>query len=133
MTIYITGTKPLCNVMCLLVVFTVATFIGAIQADAAVDENTVAVWLFEEGAGQVVKDASGNGNHGTFAGNPKWVKGKFGTGLEFPGDSSGSVSLLLQLRNPLTFWSPSGILAGAVLPLPPSGLIQKPLPFPATI
>ena len=91
MAIYITGTKPFCSVLCLLVVFTVSTFIGAIQVDAAVDENTVAVWLFEEGAGNVVKDASGNGHDGEFEGSPKWVKGKFGTGLEFPGDSSGYV------------------------------------------
>ena len=69
MAIYITGTKLFCNVLCLLVVFSISTFIGAIQADAAVDENTVAVWLFEEGAGEGrAKDASGNGHDGEFAG-----------------------------------------------------------------
>ena len=74
-----------------MVVFSISTFIGAIQADAAVDKNTVAVWLFEEGAGNVVKDASGNGHDGEFEGSPKWVKAKFGTGLEFPGDAGGYV------------------------------------------
>lgn len=59
--------------------------------DAAVDKNTVAVWLFEEGAGRTVKDASGNGHDGKFKGNPKWVKAKFGTGLEFPGDARGYI------------------------------------------
>ena len=60
-------------------------------ADAAVDKHTVAVWLFEEGAGKTVKDASGNGHDGKFAGSPKWVKAKFGTGLELPGDAGGYV------------------------------------------
>ena len=62
---------------------------ASVTAFAAVDENTVAVWLFEEGAGKVVKDASGNGHDAKFAGSPKWVKAKFGTGLEFPGDAGG--------------------------------------------
>lgn len=63
--------------------------LASVTAFAAVDENTVAVWLFEEGAGKVVKDASGNGHDAKFAGSPKWVKAKFGTGLEFPGDAGG--------------------------------------------
>lgn len=62
---------------------------ASLSASAAVDKNTVAVWLFEEGTGKVVKDASGNGHDATFAGSPKWVKAKFGTGLEFPGDAGG--------------------------------------------
>ena len=62
---------------------------ASLSASAAVDENTVAVWLFEEGTGKVVKDASGNGHDAEFAGSPKWVKAKFGTGLEFPGDAGG--------------------------------------------
>lgn len=60
-------------------------------AEAAVDKHTVAVWLFEEGAGKVAKDASGNGHDGKFAGSPKWVKAKFGTGLELPGDAGGYI------------------------------------------
>lgn len=62
---------------------------ASVPASAAVDDNTVAVWLFEEGAGKTVKDASGNGHDAEFAGSPKWVKAKFGTGLEFPGDAGG--------------------------------------------
>lgn len=71
------------NIMWLSLLFT------SMPASAAVDENTVAVWLFEEGGGKVVKDASGNGHDAKFAGSPKWVKAKFGTGLEFPGDAGG--------------------------------------------
>lgn len=83
--------KSFCSLPYLLIVLAIATVMCGIQVNAAVDENTVAVWLFEEGAGEVVKDASGNGHDGDFEGSPKWVKGKFGTGLEFPGDSSGYV------------------------------------------
>ena len=79
------------NVPYLFILLAVATLMNGIQVDAAVDENTVAVWLFEEGAGKVAKDASGNGHDGKFEGSPKWVKGKFGTGLEFPGDAGGYV------------------------------------------
>ncbi len=69
----------------------ICLLLGGGNAPAAVDENTVAVWLFEEGAGKTVKDVSGNGHDGEFEGSLKWVKGKFGTGLEFPGDDSGYV------------------------------------------
>lgn len=88
---YIIDIKSFYSVPSLLIALIVAVLIGGVQADAAVDEHTVAVWLFEEGTGKVVKDASGNGHDGEFAGSPKWVKGKFGTGLEFPGDAGGYV------------------------------------------
>ncbi len=92
MTLYITDTKSFYNLLHLLIAITVVTLIHTgIHTEAAVDKHTVAVWLFEEGAGKVVKDASGNGHDGEFAGNPKWVKGKFGTGLEFPGDTDGYI------------------------------------------
>ena len=58
---------------------------------AAVDKHTVAVWLFEEGSGKTVRDASGNGHHGEITGKLNWVKGKLGKGLEFPGDGSGYI------------------------------------------
>lgn len=73
------------------VALTVLILLGGVFAEAAVDKHTVAIWLFEEGAGRIVKDASGNGHDGKFAGNPKWVKAKFGTGLELPGDAGGYV------------------------------------------
>ena len=47
----------------------------------------VGAWLFDEGQGDNIKDASGNGNHATIAdGDPKWVKGKFGMAMEFDGE-----------------------------------------------
>jgi len=47
--------------------------------------NAVGVWLFNEGAGAVAKDSSGNGNNGTLVNHTKWVDGKFSKALEFDG------------------------------------------------
>jgi hypothetical protein len=48
-------------------------------------ETIVGIWLFDEGAGKVARDASENGIDGKFEGAPKWVKGKFGMALELDG------------------------------------------------
>jgi hypothetical protein len=45
----------------------------------------VGLWLFDEGAGKTIKDFSSHRNNGTFEGNPKWGKGKFGLALELNG------------------------------------------------
>lgn len=69
----------------------VLVILSVMSTHAAVDKHTVAVWLFEEGNGKTVRDASGNGHNGKITGSLKWVKAKSGTGLEFPGDGSGYV------------------------------------------
>ena len=79
------------SIRCLFIATAVLALLGGLSIEAAVDEHTVAVWLFDEGAGDVVKDVSGNGHDGEFAGKPKWVKAEFGGGLEFPGNDSGYV------------------------------------------
>lgn len=48
-------------------------------------ENIVAVWLFDEGKGDTVKDTSGNGNNGKKKGGVDWADGKFGKALKFNG------------------------------------------------
>lgn len=88
---HITDTKFFHRPRHLFIAIAVLVMFGVLPTDAAVDEHTVAVWLFEEGSGKTVKDVSGNGHDGEFAGSPKWVKAKFGTGLEFPGDAGGYV------------------------------------------
>jgi hypothetical protein len=56
------------------------------QSVAKIDlETVVAMWLFDEGKGDVAKDSSGNGLDGEFVKAPKWVDGKFGKALEFNG------------------------------------------------
>ena len=53
---------------------------------SAVDpKNVAAVWLFDEGSGNVATDSSGNGNDGEFIGDPEWCDGVFDKALEFDG------------------------------------------------
>lgn len=64
--------------------FTTCWYVNTV--DANIDEGTIAgMWTFEDGKGETVTDESGNGSDGTFVGDLKWVKGKFGGGLEFDG------------------------------------------------
>ena len=51
----------------------------------AQDEHTVLLYTFETGAGQTVKDLSGNKNDGELMG-PKWGEGNPGGGLVFEGN-----------------------------------------------
>lgn len=53
----------------------------------AAEAKVVGQWLFDEGAGEVAKDTSGNKNDGTIK-NAKWVNGKFGKALDFNGANS---------------------------------------------
>lgn len=76
---------------------------------AAIDPGTIAgLWLFDEGAGNVAADSSGNGNDGVFMGDPTWIAGKFGSALEFDGDDYVSVndSNSLDMTDQITvmFW-----------------------------
>ena len=76
------------KVICILSLF--LTAIGYVNvADANIDEKTIqGMWTFEDGKGHTVTDLSGNGSDGTFVGDLKWVKGKFGGGLEFNGTNT---------------------------------------------
>ena len=71
-------------------------------------EDAIGVWLFDEGKGEVAKDSSANGNDGELIGGPKWVKGKFGQGLEFDGkgtsvetESADKLTALNSARRPI--------------------------------
>lgn len=46
----------------------------------------VAYWPLDEGSGEEIIDATGNGFDGTFQGDPQWTEGTQGTALEFDGD-----------------------------------------------
>lgn len=63
-------------------------FFGAMEAFSGIDKNTVGIWIFDEGKGEKVKDLTDNHNDGKIQGDVKWVKGKFGTALEFNGNGS---------------------------------------------
>ncbi len=74
----------------------------------AADPDLEAYWKFDEGSGNTAFDSSGNGNDGTFVGNPQWVAGKFGGALEFDGDDyvncGNGQSLQIQDQITLAFW-----------------------------
>jgi hypothetical protein len=52
----------------------------------SVHAETKALWLFDEGSGNIATDSSGNGCDGTIEG-AVYVQGKYGTGLKFDGKS----------------------------------------------
>ncbi len=71
------------TVICLALILTGLT--AATSYAKISEEDIAAMWLFNEGEGNVAKDATPNGNDATFNGNPKWVAGKFGKAISFDG------------------------------------------------
>ncbi|HGE72223.1 TPA: LamG domain-containing protein [Candidatus Poribacteria bacterium] len=78
---------------------------------AKIDLKTVVgLWLFDENTGTIAKDSSGNNNHGTLKGNVKWVTGKFGSAVEFPGADANYIEVpdsnTLDMNKQMTvmFW-----------------------------
>jgi len=58
----------------------------AFQSVAKVDlKSAIAVWLFDEGSGDVVKDYTENGNDGKLTNGPVWTEGKIGKAVKFDG------------------------------------------------
>lgn len=55
--------------------------------------DILAAWLFDEGAGEFLTDASGNNNDGKLINGPKWVKGKYGNALEFDASKKQRVEI----------------------------------------
>ena len=66
----------------------------SLKSHAQIDPKTVVgAWLFDSDPKDGVKDSSPNGHHGELKGNVKWVNGKFGNALEFPGTSGNLVNI----------------------------------------
>ena len=69
-------------------------FCMCLESQAQIDpESIVGVWLFDVDPANGVRDSSGNDHNGEINGNVKWVNGKFGGALEFPGQSGNLVSI----------------------------------------
>jgi hypothetical protein len=51
------------------------------------ENGLVGYWTFDEGVGNIVKDASNNGNDGTLINGPQWISGKYGSALKFDGSN----------------------------------------------
>ncbi|MBI1926301.1 LamG domain-containing protein [Candidatus Poribacteria bacterium] len=109
--------KTIVTTLTLVCISLILVGISPLQGSAKIDpQNIVGLWLFDDGAGKVAKDSSGNGNDGKFLGDPKWVDGKFGKALEFNGkdDSieAGSTGLLTGAKDrTIAFWVKSPNMA----------------------
>jgi chitodextrinase len=68
----------------LLLTTVLAVLAGVAVPNARATEGPVASYGFDDGAGSVVRDNSGNMRDGAIAG-ASWVPGRFGTALEFDG------------------------------------------------
>ena len=87
--------------------------------------DIIASWLFDEGSGKVLKDASGNGNDGEIFGTAKQVDGKFGKALFFDEGKTGvdyvSVpdSDILDIEEEITiaYWAKPESLGGLRMPI----------------
>jgi len=66
------------------VIFLLVIGYARISECVLLDENTIAYWSFDEGAGDTLKDHSENGNDGVIEG-AIWINGKHGSALEFNG------------------------------------------------
>ena len=67
-------------------VFALLCLIFAAQSNAAIDANTIeALWLFDDGSGNVIKDSSGNGRNGDIEGGSEWVAGRYDGALKLNG------------------------------------------------
>jgi hypothetical protein len=75
-------------------VFLMVSLIFFIGTSAfAVEEGLIGYWSFDEGKGDVAKDASGNNNDGKLVRGVKWVDGKFDKALQFDGTQRHKVEV----------------------------------------
>jgi hypothetical protein len=64
------------------------------ESEAKIDpDSIVGVWLFDRDPRDGVLDRSGKGHNGQLKGDVKWVQGKIGKALEFPGASGNLVEI----------------------------------------
>ncbi len=82
--------------------------VSAVNAfDALSDPFLVGWWGFDEGAGTLAADGSGNGNDGSLQGDALWVPGVHGEGLSLNGNNA-YVSTENSLLNDLTGFTLAG-------------------------
>lgn len=72
-------------------------------------EDCVAMLYFDEGTGDIAKDASGKDNNGKIHGGAKWVNGKFGKALDLDGSDdyveiTHDASLMVGEEHTIALW-----------------------------
>jgi len=78
--------------------------ISANSSYAQAREDTVAIWLFDEGSGKTVTDSFGS-HHGDIIGSLEWVDGQFGKALQFSGTRGDYVSVPHKNSLTLSSWT----------------------------
>jgi len=82
-----------------IIISTATLFLALLTLTASsVNAELVVYWSLDEGKGEDVIDATGNGYDGEFKGDPQWVEGMYGMALEFDGDDYVEVSGLADLN-----------------------------------
>ncbi|MHC4753388.1 MAG: hypothetical protein ACYTFW_26435, partial [Planctomycetota bacterium] len=59
------------------------------------DPNLIGWWKLDEDEGTIALDSSGRGNYGTLVGDPQWVDGYDGGGLQCDGSGDWATTGLL--------------------------------------
>ena len=71
--------------------------------------DLIAHWQFDESAGSVAHDASGNGNDGALKGDPQWVSGRIGGAIQLDGNGDyvdvGSVGISGTDQRTIAGWA----------------------------
>lgn len=89
----------------ILQILALIVLMGLSVMAAAQQEGAVLYFPLAEGLGDVAKDASGNGNDGVLSGVPKWVEGKYGSGLYLDGkDDYIEITNILGEEGTIEFW-----------------------------
>ncbi|MBN1804407.1 MAG: hypothetical protein JW837_04090, partial [Sedimentisphaerales bacterium] len=74
-------------------VISLFSFLLVLMPVGDISAGLVAYWEFDDGAGNIALDSSGNGYDGTLQGDPRWINGMTGSGaLSFDG-SDGLVEI----------------------------------------
>jgi len=83
----------------------VTLLIGSLLSVNAFALDAVGIWLFDDDEGSVLKDSSGNENHGQITGG-EWVEGKIGSALKFGNSAYVEVPIsdsMAEFENEITF------------------------------
>ncbi|MBM3238437.1 LamG domain-containing protein [Candidatus Poribacteria bacterium] len=112
-----------------ILAFAIGIFVSSAYAEIKSD-TIVGIWLLDEGKGDTVKDASGNGHDGKFVGKIGWTDGKFEKALEFTGVGGNRVEIphdnsLTLAEWTITAWTkqkPTGAWAVVLVKDPANGI-----------
>jgi len=80
--------------------------VPAVNWEHPLSRGLVGAWAFQDGGGSLLRDVSGQGNDGSLAGTPEWVRTRDGGGLDFDGTGSAVVTVpdnsLLDITGTIT-------------------------------